>query len=84
MVLMAELLIKDKYDNEFLLISKDNEIYLSKMVFDDSGFIFYESINHHDIGPKDIHSLIYHEKCDDYELVSNLKDKSLPLHILEL
>lgn len=84
MIILAELLIEDDCNNLFLLVSDEGSIYLSKMVFDSSGFIFFENIDHHHIDFNDIHSLVHHGKCEGYVLKDNLKGKSLPLHKLDL
>lgn len=84
MYVLAELLIEDYEGNKFFLVSKCNDIYVSKLYFDESGFIYFEDCSHHDFSSRDIHSLVHHGKCDGFVLVDNLKGKPLPLHIMDL
>ena len=79
---MAELFISDEKNMLYFLLSTSQEIFLSKLVFDSSGFIYYEDIKNHDIDFKDIHNLIHHHASKNYKLVENIKDKELPLHVL--
>ena len=78
---MAELLIKDEKGVMYFLLSTPNEIMLSELKIDKSGFISYEEITEHDINFKDVHKLIHHHASKNYKLYENLKNKELPLHV---
>lgn len=79
---MAELFISDENDVLYFVLSTSHEILLSKLVFDRSGFIYYEDIQNHNLDFKDIHNLIHHHASKNYKLFENIKNKELPLHVL--
>lgn len=80
---MSEFLIE--YHGDTYLVVYDNFgcIYVGKQDIDESGFINYVSSDL-SLNKSNIHKILLHGKDGEYILKENLKDKPLPLHILEL
>ena len=80
---MSEFLMEYENNIYLVVVDKFGCINIAKQVIDKSGFIDYVSSDL-PLTKSNIHKLLLHGKDGKYVLKENLKDKPLPLHILEL
>lgn len=79
---MVDMIVKNKNDETYFIITAEGEIHLAKMSIGQSGFINYEDIIYHELTRHDIHKILRHGKNEEYVLLE--KVEHLPLHVDEL